>query len=79
MAVAIETEPTFRVGIPEELFQGAYFSYRGHNWDIHPDGNRFLMIKPPPGEGGAISATGQRKITIVLNWDEELKQRVPVD
>jgi hypothetical protein len=24
-------------------------------------------------------AAGPRKITIVLNWDEELKQRVPVN
>ena len=39
-----------------------------------PDGKRSLMIKPPgsttPAEGGL------RKINIVLNWLEELKQRL---
>jgi len=49
----------------------------GTPWDIHPDGKRFLMMKPP----GAAPSTGsgeRPKITIVLNWLEELKQRVPV-
>ena len=46
------------------------------SWDISPDGKRFLMIKQPPPttpEGSAL-----RKINIVLNWTEELKQRVPI-
>ncbi len=40
-------------------------------WDISPDGKRFLMLKDAAVEGS-------RKINIVLNWFEELKQRVPV-
>jgi Tol biopolymer transport system component len=41
-----------------------------------PDGKRFLMMK----ETGATTSSdeGPRKINIVLNWFEELKQRVPV-
>ena len=41
-----------------------------------PDGKRFLMMK----ETGAPTSSdgGPRKINIVLNWFEELKQRVPV-
>jgi hypothetical protein len=42
-------------------------------WDISPDGKRFLMMK----ESGS-SAGGPRKINIVVNWIEELKQRVAV-
>jgi pectate lyase len=42
-------------------------------WDIHPDGKRFLMIKP----SWAASPEVANKIGIVLNWFEELKQRVP--
>jgi Tol biopolymer transport system component len=44
-------------------------------WDISPDGKRFLMVKEP---STASSGGGPRKINIVLNWLEELKQRVPV-
>ena len=43
-------------------------------WDISPDGKRFLMMKEA---GTAAAAEGPRKINIVLNWFEELKQRVP--
>jgi hypothetical protein len=47
-----------------------------HPWDISPDGKRFLMIKPA---GATTSADASpRKINIVLNWFEDLKQRVPI-
>jgi hypothetical protein len=45
-------------------------------WDISPDGKRFLMIKPPGIQASA--SEEPRKIIVVLNWLEELKQRVPV-
>jgi serine/threonine protein kinase/Tol biopolymer transport system component len=82
MAVSVKTEPTLSLGTPEPLFQnrnlGLIFG-GGYPWDIHPDGGRFLMIKPPAGERGAIPVIGPREINIVVNWFEELKQRVPVD
>ena len=74
MAVRVETEPTFKPGKPTVLFRGTYsrgwnndFSY----WDISPDGKRFLMMKK-------VATEAPRKINIVVNWFEELKQRVPV-
>jgi serine/threonine-protein kinase len=78
MAVAVQTEPTFKPGKTETLFRGPYVqrsSMNAHPWDISPDGKRFLMMK----EAGATpsAAEGPRKINIVLNWFEELKQRVP--
>jgi serine/threonine-protein kinase len=82
MAVSVKTAPTFSFETPRVLFRGTYVSnvFRFPNddfdtWDISPDGKRFLMIK----EVGSISseAAGPRKINIVLNWFEELKQRVP--
>jgi serine/threonine protein kinase len=79
MAVAMETKPTLSFGTPKILFKNTNLSVSqssGNPWDIHPDGKRFLMIKPPAlssSEGG-----GPMKINIVLNWFEELKQRVPV-
>jgi Tol biopolymer transport system component len=84
MAVEVETQPTFKRGNPKNLFQGTYFSTAMQKivttpWDILPNGKKFLMIKPAASTGAASTAAGpQPKITVVVNWFEELKQRVPV-
>jgi Tol biopolymer transport system component len=81
MVVDVITEPSLSLGTPQKLFQSEYLPFSesaGTPWDIHPDGDCFIMIKPPPGATATV-ATGPRKINIVLNWDEELKERVPVD
>jgi len=81
MAVAVETKPTFSYGTPKSLFRSIYAgvsSSSGTPWDIHPDGKRFLMIKPLASTGAAPTGEGPPKINIVINWFEELKQRVPV-
>ncbi len=49
-----------------------------HSWDISPDGRRFLMMKDDQAPGAAPAAPAPGKINIVVNWLEELKQRVPV-
>jgi serine/threonine protein kinase/dipeptidyl aminopeptidase/acylaminoacyl peptidase len=80
MAVSVETEPIFKAGKPETLFRGTYVRFSTSErqpWDISPDGKRFLMIKPPGSTGAATTAAGPRRINIVVNWFEELKQRVP--
>jgi serine/threonine-protein kinase len=83
LAVSVKTTPTFSLETPRVLFRGTYVInvFRAGNfdfatWDISPDGKRFLMMKEagPTASGGG----GPRKINIVLNWLEELKQRVPV-
>jgi serine/threonine protein kinase/Tol biopolymer transport system component len=68
MAVDVQTSPAFRAGTPKMLFQGNYVN----SYDVAPDGKRFLMIKPP---ATAQSPTDQ--VTVVLNWFEELRRRVP--
>ncbi len=45
---------------------------RAH-YDIHPDGQRFLMMNMQGPEGP------RPKINVVLNWFEELKRLVPTD
>jgi len=42
-------------------------------YEVSPDGQRFLLVKPPVGR-----ASGLTQINMVLNWFEELKQKVPV-
>ena len=83
MAVPVKTEPTFSFETPKILFQGTYILPASasfmRNWDIHPDGKKFLMIKPPIGTDSEPTSVGSRKINIILNWFEELKERVAVD
>jgi hypothetical protein len=81
MAVAVETSTGFSiVGTPRILFRGIYVSNVFNEtsaWDIDHNGKRFLMVKPPASKGEAPTPAGPRKINVVVNWLEELKQRVP--
>jgi hypothetical protein len=73
MAVDIAGDSALRAGTPHMLFEGKYEKVRvGRNYDVTPDGQRFLMIKSGTGSG----QTAQ--INVVMNWFEELKRRVPV-
>ena len=75
MAVDITTEPSFSAGTPKMLFEGDFEEYGGvgrAEYDITPNGQRFLMIRQIEQD----SAEPQQ-INVVLNWFEELKQRVP--
>jgi len=46
-----------------------------HPRDSNPYGKRFQMTKEAASTASA--AGGPRRINIVLNWSEELKQQVP--
>jgi len=81
MAVSVKSEPSLSLETPRILFRGTYASAAApffSNWDIHPDGKRFLMVKAVQTDQNAPTAAERpRKINIVVNWFEELKQRVP--
>ena len=78
MAVAVDTEPTLKAGVPKTLFSGSFYSTStGQLWDLSNDDQRFLMIKGSAANEAAPTATGPRKLNVILNWTEELKQRVP--
>ncbi len=74
MTVEVATEPTFSAGSPRLLFEGTFqrtvMARAAYN--VTPDGQRFVMIQT----GGSDSAPTQ--INVVLNWFEELKQKVPL-
>jgi serine/threonine protein kinase/Tol biopolymer transport system component len=74
MAVDIATQPGFAAGTPRMLFEGRYerAPFPSTNYDVSPDGQRFLMLKP--NESAEAAPT---QINVVLNWFEELKRRVP--
>ena len=77
--VTIDPGPPLSVGNPEVLFDHA--PYRrdpgdGRMYDIAPDGQRFLMVSTQDAsEAGAVVSP---QINVVLNWFEELTERVPV-
>jgi serine/threonine protein kinase len=75
VAVSVETNPDLKLGSPQRLFDmEPYLAV-----DIDPDGKRFLMVK---GVETAEDDTAQgtpRKIIVVTNWFEELKEKAPVE
>jgi len=74
MTVEVTTQPGFSGGKPKVLFEGDYLPTPATfpNYDVSPDGRRFLMLKPKEPE-----AVAPTQIYVVLNWFDELKRRVP--
>ena len=71
MAVDVSATPGLTLSQPRLLFDQPYFfggNITAANYDISPDGQWFVMIKEEPGAS---------RLTVVLNWFEELKARVP--
>jgi serine/threonine-protein kinase len=61
-----------RFGREELLFEGDFARgvVFGSKWDIHPDGDRFLMLQPEHPEAPP-------NIRVVTNWFTELERLVP--
>ena len=70
MAVAINTQSGFSASTPKVLFEGRYQTLTSStpNYDVSADGQRFLMLQ---------ATEEPAQIDVVLNWSEELKQKVP--
>ena len=75
-SIGVSTGAALTVGSEEEWpIEGMSWHSYYRDWDVAPDG-RFLVIVDEDQQGAG-GATG-RRINIVLNWFEELKERVPV-
>ena len=76
MSVPVETRAGFVARNPVVLFKGQFApSLSGRNYDVSPDGRRFLMLKV--GSGADAQNTPPARFIIVENWFEELKRLVP--
>ena len=80
---SIQTTPSFSRGSLEELFVIVDEGFRGSSEimigpirDITPDGERFVMVQPAYTDA---SETPGVQINVVLNWTQELLERVPID
>jgi serine/threonine protein kinase/Tol biopolymer transport system component len=74
MAVSASTSPSFVAGTPKALFAAPVFGAGATTvvarYDVASDGQRFLI-------NATMADNATAPITVVLNWQEELKQRVP--
>ncbi len=73
MVVTVETVSELSASVPEELFSGRFeSSIEAANYDITPDGDRFIMIETD-------KESEPTQIHLVHNWFEELKRLVPTE
>jgi class 3 adenylate cyclase len=68
MRIEVDTGAEFQYGDPEELFSVNAWNY----WDIHPDGDKFLMMT---GSGGDNLQLGGSEIILVKNWLQVVKNK----
>jgi len=75
MAADYANGTDFSVRSRRELFPATPYTrpLAGRNYDISPDGKRFLMLKDPNLDAKPAEA----RIVVVVNWLEELKSRIP--
>ena len=71
---AVSIDPnTGAPGTPERLFADPYYApdwYWYREWDVTPDGQRFIMMKQPEDQL-------PRRLVLVQNFFEELRQVLP--
>ena len=78
-AVDVRTEPTFSFGKPTTLpITGFVQPVPGQrNFDIALDGKHLIVVLPASAASQNTNARPSAQINVVMNWFEELKQRVP--
>ncbi len=68
---------SFVAGKPQLWSPGQFINLTNlgpfYNFDLHPDGKRFAVVKTPgPGEGTLVN-----KVTFIFNFFDELRRKVP--
>jgi len=73
MEVRYTLEPTFSAGVPELLFSGPYVNVFGYSYDISPDGQQFLLLRP------VSIARATTRLKVVRNWFQEINRLAPAE
>ena len=81
MGVTVETGASFDASsatlvVGRSYYRGNLESASGRTYDISPDGQRFLMLREDAASNDDPFA-GMTQIHVVLNWHQELLERVP--
>jgi hypothetical protein len=75
LAVSFDAATEPPVGRPSRLFDGDLYRASGAGlsryYDVSPDGGHFAMLP--------LGIRSLRELRVVLNWFEELKERVPTE
>jgi Tol biopolymer transport system component len=81
VAIDVDTSTGFDRGPERHLPIEGFFGVAPHrDFDVTPDGEQFLVAFPAGQiETGVANELTNPQINFVLNWFEELKERVPVD
>jgi serine/threonine-protein kinase len=75
MAAQVQTDPTFSRGEQRVLFAiNSSYLINGNytSFDVHPDGERFLMMRIPIAE----SQDGTGQVVVAENWFEEVARKM---
>jgi len=67
MAVDVKTAETFENSVPRVLFESRIKASAGHQYDVTPDGQRFLI-------NADLADASSAPITLVLNWTAGVKR-----
>ena len=83
-AIEITTQPELRRANPTILLSqeaaGTQLEWsRRRNFDVTADGERFLVVLPVDAAGSGDDGVESSRIDIVVNWHQDLLERVPVD
>ncbi len=74
MAVKVATQPSVSVGVAQELFREDFSSAGrrsfGREYDVTPDGKRFVMLAP------AVQTASLPQIHVIVHFPEELRRLV---
>jgi serine/threonine-protein kinase len=72
----VELTPTVTFGAPEVMYATDLDGIS--NWDLHPDGNRFVIIVPQGGGNPQRSNSGvaTMRYLVTLNWFDELRRQL---
>ena len=77
MGLEISTAQGITFKNPQTLpIQGALMAIGYRDFDITPDGERFVMIYPADAAG--LQGAPAARIDVVLNWQQEVISRVPI-
>ena len=63
---------SLRAGRPRLWSEGQFTHIGARNFDLHPDGKRFAVLKAAENS----EQTGPTQVTLVLNWFDEVRRRL---
>ena len=84
MSIEITASPAFAAGNPKTLFESDYqpmtVAFGSQNYDVTPDGQRFIMVRGKEAAGATDNpflSKNAPQINVILNLFPELERKVP--